>query len=455
MAGLAAFRAALSATERAGRPLGAVEWIALAVAVCATVFALHGIFAPGFMSFDSLLFYKQAVDGVTRSTWPPMYAYLIRVTRWLGGGYGALFLAQNAALFSFGGFIVLRLSGGSRLRRLVALAIFMAAFIAVPPLLGSVIVLWNVVPVAAFMLAGAAFQLVGVQSGRWAWGVAASLAYAVCFALRYDSIFLIAPLMLALLAFPAGGRSGLGGRGAVWAATAVGFTVAYLSFSHRLPDFRALPPNAGVRTIQTFDLIGVSARCGENFLAPAMNAGGPMSLADIRAHYDPRHLNLSVAARPGLRAIPKADAAQVNASWWRAVGAHPGCYLQHRWAVFVEQMGAAPGGLFYATHGGIDANPYGFTLDNPAKAAEFAQGISAAADHPLRRPIWLYVGALAAVLALRRDARLVPLGLLTLGAFAYAASHLFVSAAADARYIFASNVVCAAVIAVALGGRRR
>ncbi|MDP3660659.1 hypothetical protein [Phenylobacterium sp.] len=447
----------LSAAEQAGRRLGVVEWLALALCIGASAYQLHTIFAPGFMSFDSLLFYEEAIDGVTRSTWPPAYAYLIQITRALGGDYGALFLAQTAMVFGFGGYLTMRLAAGSSVRRLLALVLFMAAFIAVPPLLGTMIVLWNAVPVAGFMLAGAVFQLAGARGQRIGWALAAILAYATCFALRYNSVFLIGPEMLLLLAFPLGARSTAKHRITVATVALVAFAIALVSFSHRLPDLKPLPFNAGVRTIQSFDLIGVSALCGESFLTPEMTAKGPVSIAAVRRHYDPRHLNVSLADRPGVASIVKpADADQVDAAWRRAVAAHPGCYLKHRWAVFTEQMGAAPGGLFYATHGGIDPNRFGFVLDNPEQAQRAAVAISQSANDPLRRPVWLYLGAVAAVLwlALRRDVRALPLGLLTLSALAYAGSHLFIAAAADARYIFPSNVLCVVVIAAALGGRQ-
>lgn len=449
---------ALRAAERCGRGLRAPEWTALAVGVALCVAGLQAWFAPGFMSFDSLLFYEEAVGEVTRSTWPPMYAYLIRAVRALGGDYGALLPIQGAMVAGFGGFLVLRLASGPPVRRILGLALFLAAFVIVPPLLGTVIVLWNVVPVAGFLLAGAAFQLLAAQNGRLAWAMAAVAAFAVCFALRYNAIFLIAPFLLLLLVFPIGSRTDLKSRLAVGVAGLLAFLVAFGSFSHRLPDLKRLPANAGVPTIQAFDLIGVSAQCGENFLSAEMVAKGPVPVADIRGHYDPRHLNLSLAAKPGLAPISKPlDARQVDAAWRRAVTARPACYLKHRWAVFVQQMGVAPDGLFYATHGGIDPNRFGFALERPERAIPAAVALSGAANHPLRRPAWLYLGAVAVLLAAaaRRDARTVPLALLVLSALTYAASHLFVAAAADARYIFPSSVLCVVVMAAAAGGRER
>jgi hypothetical protein len=441
-----------------GRPLGRVEWLALAVLTAAATAALHVVFAPGLMSYDSLVFYEQAVGEIRESTWPPMYAYLIRLVRAFGGGYGALFLLQAAAVLACGGWLAMRLSGGGPARRLLALDLYFLAFVAVPPLLGSMIVLWNVVAVAAALLAGLALQWAAATTGRLAFAIAAAAAYAVCFALRYNAVFLLALPVLALILWPTGPGAGGRARAASLLAVAAFFAAAFASFSHRLPDLQRLPANAGVRTIQTFDLIGVSACAGTSYLTPEMTARGPVTIADLRAHYDPRHLNLSLAPRPGTASLVKPrDGAQVHAAWLTAVRAEPGCYLQHRWAVFAEQMGFAGGELFYPTHGEVHPNRFGYVLQRPELALPVVRWIDRAADHPLLRPGWLYLGAVAAVALLwrRRDPRVLPLAVLTASAFAYAGSHLFITPAADARYIFPSSVLCAVVVAAAIGGRGR
>lgn len=442
---------------RIGRPLAAAEWAALLLLVALTTGGLHAVAAPGFMSFDSLLFYRQALTGIERSTWPPMYTYLIQMVRAAGGDYGTLFLLQWAMIAGFGGYLALRLSEGGMGRRLLALGVFFAGFWIVPPLLGTALTLWNVVPTAGFLLAGLAFQ-VAAGRGRVGWSVAAVIAYAVAFALRYNAVFLVGPLVLLLLASPAGERSGTRSRGLVLLVALLAFAAAFQSFSYRLPDLKPLPFNAGVRTLQTFDLIGISARCGESFLTAEMTAKGPVSVADIQAHYDPRHLNISMMDKPGAAPLSKPfDAASVAEAWGRAVRAHPGCYVTHRLMVFAEQMGAMPGGVFYATHGGVDPNPYGYRLAHPERAAKVVKAITEGADQIWRRQAWLYLIAAGAVvwMAWRRDARAWPLGALVLGAWAYAGSHLAVAAAADARYIFPASVPCLLVIAIAAGGRAR
>lgn len=431
----------------------ALEWVALLILTGAATGGIWWFVAPGLMSYDSLLFWREAVEGVTLSTWPPAYAYLIQITRALGGGYGTLFLVQDAAVFGFGGYLVLTLARGPLALRLAALGVFFLLFPIVPAMLGPALVLWNSTPMLAFALAGMCLHAVAIRRGALAPALAAPLAYALAFSMRYDTLFLVAPALLALLVWPVGARSGARERLFVGVVTAVTFAVAWVSFSHRLPDLKPLRRNAGVQIIQVFDLIGTSAECGENLL-PAQLAGG-MSPQAIRSHYDPRHLNLSMASKPGLPDFGTAKPQPIDRAWRAAVAHRPYCYLRHRLAVFTEQMGLAPGEVFYPTHvGGIDANPFGFTLAHPRRAAALIAYVDSHAARIWRRPIWLYVLAVGATawLAWRRDPRALPLALITLGALGYAGSRLFASPAADARYIFGSDVLCAVVAAAAVSG---
>ena len=144
---------------------------------------------------------------------------------------------------------------------------------------------------------------------------------------------------------------------------------------------------------------------------------------------------------------------QIQQSWAPVILREPGCYIAHRAAVTVEQMGLAKAGVFYPAHGAIDANTFGLALQNPEASRAVTRYIGMHADETARRPAWLYV--LAAGLGLMAAAAVRPLAWLMLallaGAFGYPALLFLAGPAADARYIFPSSILCLLIMVVSLG----
>ena len=110
-------------------------------------------------------------------------------------------------------------------------------------------------------------------------------------------------------------------------------------------------------------------------------------------------------------------------------------------------------GVFYPTHDGIDPNRFGLRLARPAAARAAVDHVVAKSGEIWRRPAWLYVLALVlAGAAMLRERAHAPLLLALLaGAFAYPALLFVASPAADARYIFPSNVLCLLIALASLG----
>jgi hypothetical protein len=163
---------------------------------------------------------------------------------------------------------------------------------------------------------------------------------------------------------------------------------------------------------------------------------------------------VTLAPKPGVPRFAETDAAgQVQRVWLPVILKEPGCYLSHRLTVFVEQMGMAEEGVFYPTHGVIDRNSFGLAVADPSASARVMAYIGATRDDIWRRPAWLYVLAIAlgGLSALRERAHAPLLLALLAGALAYPALLFVASPAADARYIFPSNVACALIALISLG----
>lgn len=429
---------------------GAPRWgLSLAYAALATAAVCWPAW-PGMMSFDSLFAYRESLTGIETTLWPPMHAYLFWLSRSLGAGVWGLFLLQTFLVF-LGGAVALNLLVRRRLWAMAGLAAFALWFVYTPELLGVAIVQWHDVTTTSFAVAGLAAWLVAARDRRPAGLVVAALSLGIAAALRYNTVLLlvlVAPLMVwrPYLAGPTPASA----RRLAAAMLALSLGLAFASTQWRLPDFRTLPPAHSFGGTQEFDLLGISACADRNYLPPRVTAGWPITPRQIRMAYDPRHLQRAYRPIPGAPRIFETDAdGQVAKVWPRAVRREFGCYLAHRTAVFVQQMGLARAGVFYPTNAAIDPNPYGLAPAHPKALAKLDAYIQTRAPEPWRRPISLYLLAPLAVAVLwvrRAPARLLFAALVG-GAFAYAAGLFVAAPAADARYIFPSSVVCAWVIA--------
>lgn len=438
-------------SETASAPLaGEPRWgLSLAYAGLAmTVLCLPAW--PGMMSFDSLFAFTEAKTGVTTALWPPMHAYLFWISQHLGAGAWGLFLAQTFILF-LAAALSLNILVRSRLWAIAGLAAFALAFVYVPELMGSAVVHWRDVTTTSFALAGLAAWLVAARlRSPVALGVGiASLGIAA--ALRYNAILLIAPMAALMiwrpfLEAPVPPRA----RGLVAGGLVAALALAWGSTHWRLPDFKPLENPGNFGGAQQFDLIGISACADKVYLPPAMTNGWPISPRQIRMAYDPRHLQRAFRPVPGAPRIIETNAGgEMQKVWPKAVAKEPRCYLAHRVAVFVEQMGLARDGVFYPTDLGIAANPYGLAPAHPGALKRLGVYIETRAPELWRRPFLLYLLAPIAVAVLwrgRAPSRLLFLALLA-GAFAYPALLFLAAPAADARYIFPSSTLCALILA--------
>jgi hypothetical protein len=415
---------------------------------------------PGFMSFDSVFAYRQARESVVTMIWPPLHTYMFWLSDRIGLASGGVFAFQIFLLFAATG-VILHLLVRGRIAAILLCALFAALLIVFPTLLGSMLVHWRDVPTTSFALAGVALWLLAARYGAPLLLAPAAAAFGCAVALRYNAVVLIAPVLLAMAWAPLLGRPSRFARPFAILCICAAVATAWASTQWRLPDLKRMPSVSNFAGTQAFDLAGISACADRNYMPRGMTGGVPLSAYHIRRNYNPQHMNLTFAPKPGVPPISDSDRdGKIPAAWRDAILKEPGCYLSHRTTVFVEQMGIARDHVFYPTHALIDPNPYGLSLAHKPYADLVGAYVITSADTMWRRPAWLYGIAAALVgVALLRDRRQAPLLLALLGgACAYAGILFLVSPAADARYIFPSNIVCALLIAASLGivtqGRR-
>lgn len=441
-------RAAPTLAERLGEP----GWLAsFLVAAVATVAVCYPVW-PGYMSYDSLFAYQQARYGVQTMLWPPLHTYMFQISEAVGAGVGGVLVFQTFTLFAAAGVILHLLVRSRAVAFLLAVAFAALAFLS-PAVLGPMLVHWRDVPTASFAFLGVAFWLLAARRNQALLLAPAALAFGCAVALRYNA-FVLAAFLLALMVWqPLLGRPARFARPIAALSVVAALALAWASTQWRLPDLMRMPTPANFAGTQQFDLIGISACADRNYL-PAGVAPPGTSAYHIRKTYDPRHLHATLAPKPGVPRFLETDArGQVQQRWLPVILEEPGCYVAHRMAVFVEQMGMAKEGVFYPTHGAIDRNSFGLAVADPDASAQVMGYIGATRDDIWRRPAWFYVLAIAlgGLAALRERAHAPLLLALLAGALAYPALLFVASPAADARYIFPSNVACLLIALASLG----
>ncbi|MDB5476738.1 MAG: hypothetical protein JWP49_2249 [Phenylobacterium sp.] len=310
---------------------------------------------------------------------------------------------------------------------------------------------WRDVTTTSFAMVSLAAWLAAARYRSRSALILAAASFAMAAALRYNAVLLIvlvAPVMVwrPFLGAPTPPRM----RAITGAALVIGLALASATTHWRLPDFKTLENSGNFGGAQQFDLIGISACADKVYLPPLMTNHWPITPRQIRMAYDPRHLQRAFRPVAGAPRILETNAGgEMQKIWPHAMRNEFGCYLAHRTAVFVEQMGMAREGVFYPTNLEIIANPYGLRPAHPGALARLGVYISTRAPEIWRRPFLLYLLAPVAVAVLwwrRSGPRLLFLALLG-GAFAYPALLFVAAPAADARYIFPSSVFCAFILA--------
>lgn len=404
------------------------------------------LFWPGYVAYDSLAQYRQALSGGYDDWHPPVMAHLWSVF----GAHGpAPMLVVQMLLYWFGmGGLAVALTVQGR--RHAAFAIL--AIACWPPLLG-----WQAVVLKDTQLLGAllgASALVGGWRvcGRavpWAAWVAAGLLVAYAVLVRANAIFAIAPLVVMLTPLARRPVASL----ALMAAAVLVVIGAAGPINHRLLG----AASSGVeRTQAVYDLAAIAVRSGDS--ATGIDRPGIAALREeacVRPFFwDP----LGEGGRCEAAVAPLRGMAvgALYALWARAIGRHPLDYAKHRlahlnsterWLVPARWYGAAPPEA-------SESNPHDFGAPGRA-AARWQQLATMLVETPLGWPIlWTVLAAVGLARAWRRDD---PAARFALALFASAlgqpASFAVISIASDLRYHLWA-MVAAAIGWVLIGWRR-
>jgi hypothetical protein len=339
-----------------------VEWLVVGALALVGFFVVWWVYQPGFMSRDSVVQLGQARSGVFGDDHPPIVSLIWRPLDRVWPGPIAMLLLLDG-LFWLGlavFFRLLRWPLWARACGLLVVGFQPAVFM----LLGTI---WKDTLMQAALLAGfAALLLSGPRTRRWWWALALPLLF-VGIAARHNAVAAAWPL----LAVPIFRHRWLARLRRAWqlvASLSAGLVLALaLHQGAALLSRSVTEPSEYWQSTPIFDLVGMSLQLDELLITPesgVLNEG--VTLSRLRQAYQPTdHLRLYKCRQknctPALgRTSDPAQLRALSATWKRAILAHPGAYLAHRWLVFRELLRLGTRKIELST--GISRNPLGVPL---------------------------------------------------------------------------------------------
>jgi hypothetical protein len=375
--------------KRAWLARSRVEWLTIGALALVGFFVVWWVYRPGFMSRDSVVQLSQARSGAFGDDHPPIVSLIWRpLDRLWPGPIGMLILFD--ALFWLGLAVFFRLLRWPLWARSCGLLI-VGFQPAVFMLLGTI---WKDTLMQAALLAGfGALLLSGPGARRWWWAAALPLLF-VGIAARHNAVAAAWPL----LAVPIFRYQRLARWRKAWqlsVSLAVGLVLALgLRQGAVLLSKSVTEPSEYWQSTPIFDLVGMSLQLDELLITPESGVLTPgVTLARLRQVYDPTdHLRLYKCRRknctPALgRTSDPAQLRALSESWKRAIVAHPGAYLSHRWLVFRELLRLGKRRIELST--GISRNPLGVPLTRSEAGIATVERLAALPKFPFYAT-WFY-----------------------------------------------------------------
>jgi hypothetical protein len=378
-------------------------------------FALLGAFFtiaayyPGFMSPDSGEQLRQARYGVTSNVFPPLMAYIWRVTDRVIPGPGGMLILQNLVFW-----LSLAAIAWYATMRAVLRALFVFIGGLSPPVLCNLGTVWKDTVMLVALVAAVAAILAAHRHRQLRWFVLALIAIFLAAGFRHNALTATIPLMAFMLAeairivpsaFPRI-YSWLKGRDLLraaysLAAACVLLTIMgalHLTYYYKVIDGR-LYTGAMV-----YDLAGISVDQNIDYLPDYAKRRDHVTLADLKRMYSPLHANSVYVPEARLilqvpnplmnktldYQITEAEAADLRMRWLVAVLDNPGSYLHNKLIVARTLLVLTPYQPWYPYADGIDPNALGLVYHRTGLNARVMEVVhySAFATHMFSA--WIY-----------------------------------------------------------------
>jgi hypothetical protein len=325
------------------------------------------------MSYDSVRMLEEARSSVRGGIYPAAPVYMLRVFDVTGHGLTLMLQAQNFILL-LSLMLILRMLGAS----LRASTFSLLAILAMPTVIGCMLVLWKDVTFTSLMLLSTTIIFWASQEkekniiyelAKWTALVLLLLATLV----RFNGITSTAVIALYwVVVFYNDQRWKIRCCTFIAIIFCMGAANKIIN-NYRFPDFSKLDPNPLVSAIMAYDLVGISGWSRESLVPIDSFGSTPLSKADISdidKIYSPLGIlamNENNVSHGGIVKIfsGRYSDKDVISAWLTGIYHHPVAYLRYRWDLFSEIIGATNHATFEPTHfNRIDDNPFGIKFSD-------------------------------------------------------------------------------------------
>lgn len=422
------------------------------------------------MSYDSIRMLEEARSYVRGGIYPAGPVYILRFFDAFGNGLTLMLQAQNFILL-LSLMLILRLLGAGLTCSTIALVVL----VAIPTVIGCMLVLWKDVTLTSLMICSIAVVYWAHQTRPKAncfraakWGALSLLILGTL--VRFNAITSTAVILVYwVIVFYHEDSI----KKKFWIfATALLLNVIFSMIinNYRFPEFKRLPPNPLTSIIMINDLIGISKWSGVS-LIPFDSRESDNSFKEpiekIERIYSPlgavemnnKNVRLGNIVRTH---PPKYTQGDIIRAWGMAIYQHPLAYLKYRWDLFAEIIGATTHKTFEPTHfNRIDENPFGIKFEERAITSYALEYIKIGSGLPIGKPWIMFIVSAICFLyyALKKSSLSNEINLLSIFSFAaallYIAPFFIISGTGEVRYSFPSIILCSVPIFIVICSSRR
>ncbi len=422
--------------------------------VIISLFILY-ICYPGFMSYDSIQMLEEARSSVKGGIFPTTPVYILRFFDITGHGSTIMIQVQNFMLL-LSITLILRMLGAG----LVASAISLLAFVAMPTVIGCMLVLWKDVTLVALIMLSVTMifwasqtnkEVVLYQMAKWSSLLLLIVGTLVKFN-AITSMVIIAIYWLTVFY-----------RNQSWKISVKAFIIIVICMvasnkvinEYRFPNFQKLEPNFILYGVMAHDLLGISGWSRESLIPIDSSSSSPspkVPISEIDNIYSP--LGSAVMYTNNIQSgnhvkivSEKTKGEDIANAWLDAVSKHPMAYINYRFDLFSEIIGATTHGTYEVTHfNRIDENKFGIKFQDRDITEATLKYIELASNVFLGKPWFVFLLSSLSIFLIvksshiRFECKMLSYYSFT-ASFLYIMPFLFITLSGEVRYSFTSIVL--------------